>query len=316
MSFPHPITDPLDGGLLDVGDGHRVFWEISGNRGGKPAVLLHGGPGGGSSPRHRSLFDPERYLLVQFDQRNCGRSTPHAATPVVDLRHNTTRHLVGDIEHLRAHLGIEEWLVWGGSWGATLALAYAQAHPDAVSELVLAAVTTTSRAEVEWLTRSMGRVFPERWERFIGALPPQERHGNLAAAYHRLLMDPDPHVHEPAAVAWCEWEDTHVSLANGHQPDLRNQDPAFRLAFARLVTHYWANAGFLDDGALLRDAGRLAHVPTFLLHGRMDVSSPAETAVTLAEHLPDAELFIAEREGHGGPALSEHATMITDRLAT
>ena len=256
MPSPHSVTDPFDEGLLDVGDGHRVHWELSGRPDGRPAVLLHGGPGSGSSPRHRRLFDPDRYLIVQLDQRGSGRSTPSAGAPIVDLSTNTTAHLIADIEALRARLGIDRWLVWGGSWGTTLGLAYAQAHPSAVTELLLASVTNTTAAEVEWVTRTVGRLFPERWRAFRDHLAPEDRDGDLAAAYNRLLMDPDPAIHEPAALAWCDWEDTHVSLVSGYEPDLRLEGPEFRLCFARLVTHYWSNAAFLPGGQLLREADR------------------------------------------------------------
>ncbi|MEL6982945.1 MAG: alpha/beta fold hydrolase [Actinomycetota bacterium] len=292
-----------------------MHWEESGNPEGKAAVLLHGGPGGGSSPRHRRLFDPARYRIIQFDQRNCGRSTPSAAEPVVDLSNTTTADLIDDIEALRDHLGVERWLVWGGSWGTTLGLAYAQAHPTSVSELVLSAVTSTTAGEVEWVTRTMGRIFPEAWAEFVAALPADDRDGNLAAAYNRLLLDPDPAIHQPAADAWCAWEDVHVSVATGPQPGLTIAEPGFRLCFARLVTHFWGNAGFLRDGQLLANAGRLADIPTFLTHGRRDVSGPADIAVALAAAIPGAELFIAEEEGHGGPAMTAWVVSITDRLS-
>lgn len=315
MAEAHPITDPYRSGHLDVGHGHAIHWEVSGNPDGKPAVLLHGGPGGGSSPRHRRLFDPTRYQIVQFDQRNCGRSTPSAVDPVVDLTRTTTAELIADIESLRSDLGIERWLVWGGSWGTTLGLAYAQAHPGSVTELLLAAVTSTTAREVEWVTRAMGRIFPEAWADFVAALPPEDRDGNLAMAYNRLLMNPDPAIHQPAADAWCAWEDVHVSVATGHQPSLMIAEPGFRLCFARLVTHFWGNAGFLDDDQLLANADRLAGIPTFLSHGRRDISGPADIAVALADAIPGAELFIAEEDGHGGQAMTEHTLSITDRLA-
>jgi proline iminopeptidase len=312
----HAITDPIDEGMLDVGDGHSIHWEVAGDPDGKPAVLLHGGPGSGSSPRTRQMFDPSRYLIVQFDQRGCGRSTPSASQPEVDLSANTTPALVADIERLREHLGIDRWLVWGGSWGTTLGLAYAEAYPGSVTELVLASIVTTSADEVLWLTRAMGRVFPERWRAFVEALPPHQRDGNLALAYNRRLMDPDPLVHEPAALAWCEWEDAHVSIAMGSGPGLRDEDPAFRLTFARLVTHYWGNAGFLEDGQLMRDAERIAHIPTFMTHGRRDISGPVDVPYALAQALPGAELFISETDGHGGPHMTDWMTSVLDRLAT
>jgi len=301
---------------LEVGDGHEIHWEVAGNPDGKPAVLLHGGPGSGSSPRHRQMFDPAKYRIVQIDQRNCGQSTPSASTPEVDLSTNTTSTLIADIERVRILLGIDRWLVWGGSWGTTLGIAYAEAHPEAVTELLLVSVVTTSEMEVDWVTRAMGRVFPERWREFVDAVPADDRNGNLAQAYNRLLMNPDPAVHEPAALAWCNWEDVHVSIADGYQPSLRNEDPEFRLCFARLVTRYWGHAGFLEDGRLMQDAGRLAGIPTFLAHGRRDISGPADIAVALAAEIPDSELFISDGEGHGGTDLTDWVTSITDRLVT
>lgn len=315
MVVRHRLTDIVDEGVLDTGDGHRVAWTVAGNPEAKPAVLLHGGPGAGSSPNTRRLFDPDRYLLVQFDQRGCGASTPNASGADVDLSTNTTQHLIGDIERLRIALDIDRWLVWGGSWGSTLGLAYAQAHPEAVSELVLNAVTTTSAAEVEWITRTVGRIFPEGWKQFVELLPPGERSGNLAAAYNRLLMDPDPTVHAPAATAWCRWEDVHVSLTPGYRPHPRFDDADFRLSFARLVTHYWANAGFLAEGRLLRDVDRLADVPVFMAHGRRDVSGPLVVAHELHQALPRSELFVAEDDGHGGTGMTEWTAALTDRLA-
>lgn len=183
-----PELEPYDLGMVDVGDGHRIYWEVSGSPDGKPALVLHGGPGSGSSPRSRQLFDPAAYQIVQFDQRNCGRSTPNASEPEVDLSANTTVHLVGDCERLRTHLGIDRWLVWGASWGSTLSLAYAQAHPGRVTEMILVSTVTTTRREVEWVTRAMGRVFPEEWARFRDAGPEVDRDGDLSAAYSRLLQ--------------------------------------------------------------------------------------------------------------------------------
>ena len=179
----------------------------------------------------------------------------------------------------------------------------------------MSSVVTTTAAEVDWITRTMGRIFPERWHDFRDFLPPDSRDGELASAYNRILMDSDPTIHEPAAMAWCDWEDTHVSIADGYRPYLRNEDPKFRLCFARLVTHYWGNAGFLEDRQLLRDTEKLTGIPTFLAHGRKDVSAPADIPVALAASIPDAELFITETEGHGGPILSRWMTTVADRLA-
>lgn len=309
----YPSTEPHESGMLDVGDGHSLYWEVSGNPDGKPAVALHGGPGQGSSPRTRSLFDPDRYRVVLFDQRNSGRSTPSAADPVVDLSANTTQHLVADIEALRVHLGIERWLVWGGSWGVTLALAYAQAYPQRVTELVLKAVTTGDQRD--WITRDMGRVFPREWERFRDGVPAAERDGDLSAAYSQLLHDPDPQVRTNAARRWCEWEDTHMSLAPDAAPFLSVADPAFQLAFARIVTHYWSHGCFLDEGQLLRDIERLHGIPAVLIHGRYDVSCPLGTAWALHRAWPGSELVVLDDTGHRGASMTTAIIAATDRFA-
>ncbi|MFD0817834.1 prolyl aminopeptidase [Micromonospora zhanjiangensis] len=312
MTGRHPEIEPYDRGLLDVGDGHFVHWETCGNPDGKPAVVLHGGPGSGCTPGWRRYFDPVAYRIVLFDQRNCGRSTPHAGEPTVDLSANTTHHLIADIERLRGLLGIDRWLVFGGSWGSTLGLAYAQRHPDRVSELVLFSVATTTRQEVDWITRSMGRVFPEEWARFRDGVPVAERDGNLAAAYSRLLHDPDPAVRDRAARAWCAWEDTHVATAGRPpRPDPRFADPALRLCVARLVTHYWANAAWLDEDVLLRGAGTLAGIPGALIHGRLDISSPADIPWHLHQAWPGSTLTLLDDTAHGATTQSMVQALIT-----
>src|SRR3954447_12489580 len=293
----HEVTEAFDQGFLVTDDGHRVYWEAAGNPAGKPAILLHGGPGSGSWPRARRLFDPDRYLIVQFDQRQCGRSTPNAADPVVDLSTNTTAHLLADVEALRTQFDVDRWLLWGGSWGTNLAPAYAHAHPEHVSELALSSVVTTTHAEVDWVTRKMGRVFPEQWARFRDHVPEAERDGNLAAAYARLLASPDAAVHGPAALEWCRWEDTHVATYPDHTHDERYDDPAFCLCFARLVTHYWANAAFLDDGVLLRDTDRYEGIPIAMVHGQLDISGPPDIAWKLAQACPLAELTLIGDQG-------------------
>ncbi|NEA36437.1 prolyl aminopeptidase [Streptomyces sp. SID13031] len=314
----HQETEPYDRGMLDVGDGQLVYWEVCGNPEGKPAVVLHGGPGSGAGAFWRRFFDPAKYRVVLFDQRGCGRSTPDAAEPDADLSTNTTWHLVADIEQLREQLGIEQWLVLGASWGATLAFAYAEQHPSAVSEIVVFSVTSTTPREVEWITRDMSRIFPEEWTRFLDVVPVEERDGNLALAYSRLLHDPDPAVRDRAARAWCEWEDTHVSTYQGFKPDPRYEDPTFRLRFARLVSHYWGHAGWIEDGALLRDAPKLAGIPGVLITGRLDISSPPDTAWRLAQAWPDAELHIVTDAGHGAGKASVSDLVLTaiDRFAT
>jgi proline iminopeptidase len=300
--------EPYRTGMLDVGDGHSLYWEVCGNPDGKPVVMLHGGPGAGCTPGMRRAFDPERFHVVLFDQRNSGRSTPYAGDPEVDLSANTTPHLVADIERLREHLGIDRWLVWGGSWGVTLGLAYAQAHPRRVTELVLVAITNGDRRETDWITRDMGRVFPREWERFRDGVPADQRDGDLSAAYSRLLHDPDPAVRARAAQDWCDWEDTHVSLAPDHQPRLSVAEPGFQLCFARVVTHYWAQGCFLEPGQLLAGAPRLAGIPGVMVHGRFDVSGPLDTAWHLHRAWPDSELVVVGDAGHSsasmGPALA------------
>jgi proline iminopeptidase len=313
MVGPYPAGPPHESGLLDVGDGHRVHWEERGRPDGKPALVVHGGPGAPSQGMPR-LLDPAAYRIVVLHQRNCGRSTPSAADPATDLSTNTTDALIADMERLRAHLGIERWLLLGGSWGVTLALAYAVSHPDRVSELVLTAVTSGERREVEWITRSMGRIWPEAWARFRDGVPEAERDGNLAAAYARLLASDDPAVRERAARDWCAWEDTHVSLAPGWTPDPRFEDPTFRMVFARLVTHYWANDCFLPDGHLRATVGRLAGIPGVLVAGRQDVSGPPDVAWELHRAWPGSELVIVEDAGHG-IGTTDVVIEATDRFA-
>jgi proline iminopeptidase len=317
MGGLYPEIEPYEHGMLDVGDGHRVYWESCGNPAGKPVVVLHGGPGSGCTPGWRRYFDPDAYRVVLFDQRGCGRSTPHASAPVVDLSTNTTHHLIADIERLRQHLEIEHWMLFGASWGTTLGLAYAERYPARVTEIVLFSIATTTRRDVEWITRDMGRLFPAQWAHFREGVPPAERDGDLAAAYSRLLHDPDPAVRERAARDWCTWEDTHVAIRADHKPSPRYEDPVFRLAFARLVTHYWSHAAWLEDGELLRQAPRLAGIPGLLAHGRLDVSSPLDNAWLLAQDWPDAELVVVDEAGHGAgyPGMTETLVAATDHFA-
>jgi proline iminopeptidase len=298
-----PAIEPYEHGWLEVGDGHRVYFEVSGAPDGEPALFVHGGPGGGSYPGARRFFDPRVYRIVLFDQRGCGKNTPLASAPNMDLSANTTPHLVADMERLRVHLGIERWTLLGLSWGTTLALAYAQAHPERVRAMVLGLVSTCSRREVAWITEGVGALFPIEHEAFAAAVPDALRDRPLVDAYAAMLADPDPAVHDAAARAWCAWEDAHVSLSPGHAPSTHWDDPAFRLGFARLVTHYWRHAAFLGEGEPLRDGiGRLEGIPAVLIHGRFDVSSPLETAYRLSRGWNSSRLVVLD-EGHGGPAL-------------
>ena len=303
MTELYPPTEPYDQGLLDVGDGNLVYWDVRGNPTGKPVLLVHGGPGGGgpSVPRPSAL-DPDRYRVVRFDQRGCGRSTPHASDPATEMRHNTTHHLIADMELLREHLGIERWLLFGGSWGSTLILAYAEQYPHRVSEILIpTGVTTTRRSEIDWLYRGVGRFFPEAWERFRDGVPEADRDGDLLAGYARLMDSADPAVREQAARDWLAWEDAVVSAEpNGRRNPLSDRPPAAAMAFARLCAHYFSHGAWLEEGALLRDAGKLAGIPGVLVHGRQDLSGPAGTAWELARAWPDAQLSIIEDAGHTG----------------
>ena len=295
----YDAIEPFDTGVLAVGDDNEIYWEQVGKPTGKPAVVLHGGPGSGAGSWWRRLFDPDAYCVTLFDQRGCGRSKPHAADPAVDLSTNTTAHLIADIERLRMHFGFEHWLVLGASWGSTLGLAYAQSHPDRVSEMVLFSVVTTTRREVEWITRDIARLFPEQWERFRDGVPVEARDGSLAEAYNRLLEHPDPATRDRAARDWCTWEDVHIALAPQDAPDPRFADPAFRMCFARLVTHYWSHAAFVEDGALLRGCATLAEIPGVLIHGRLDVSSPLDIPLSVSRAWPGSRLIVVDDAGHG-----------------
>ncbi|WP_405677401.1 prolyl aminopeptidase [Streptomyces sp. NBC_01511] len=305
----YPPIEPYDHGTLDVGDGNLVHWEVCGNPDGKPALVVHGGPGSGCDPRVRRYFDPARYRVVLFDQRNCGRSTPHASHPAADLRHNTTGHLLADMERLRTHLGIDKWLLFGGSWGSTLILAYAERHPEHVSEIVIPSVTTTRRSEIDWLYRGAGQIFPEAWARFRAGAANAPSAGNpddtpvLLAAYARLTESPDPAVRDRATADWCAWEDAVLSGEPHGSPDPYSGRPAAgRQAFVRICAHYFSHGAWLEEGALLRDAGRLAGIPGVLIHGRYDLSGPLGTAWDLAAAWPDARLVVVEDAGHKGSA--------------
>ncbi|MFI0709898.1 prolyl aminopeptidase [Streptomyces inhibens] len=314
---PYPPIEPYDTGMLDVGDGNLVYWEVCGNPEGKPALVVHGGPGSGCTAGARRYFDPERYRVVLFDQRGCGRSTPHASDPATDMRHNTTDHLLADMEQLRTHLGIERWLLFGGSWGSTLILAYAERHPGRVTEIVIPSVTTTRRSEIDWLYRGVGRFFPQEWDRFLAGAPGVGRDGDIVGAYARLMEDPDPAVRERATADWCAWEDAVLSLESYGSPNPYGDRPSkARLGLVRICSRYFSHGAWLEEGALLRDAGRLAGIPGVLIHGRQDMGGPLHTAWELARAWPDARLIVIPDAGHKGSA-STRAEVIgaLDRFA-
>jgi proline iminopeptidase len=318
MRALHPEIDPHDSGMLDVGDGQLVYWEVSGNPDGIPVVFLHGGPGGGSSDVHRRLFDPAAYRIVLLDQRGCGRSTPHVSSSEADLAVNTTWHLVADLERLREHLGIDRWLVLGGSWGSTLALAYAETHPDRVTGLILRGIFTLRRTELEWFYEGpAGSVYPDGWEAFTAPVP-DARPGGIVEAYSRLLADPDPAVHGPAAVAWSTWEASGITLRP--QPDVvaRFAEPSYALAFARIENHYFMHGGWLEEGQLIRDAHLIRHIPTVIVQGRYDMCTPAVTAWDLHRALPEAEFTLVPDAGHAfdEPGILEALLAATERFAT
>ena len=310
--------EPYEKGMLEAGGGNLVYWETCGNPGGKPAVVLHGGPGSGCTEWHRRLFDPGAYRVVLFDQRGCGRSTPHASEPDIDLTSNNTASLVADMELLRERLGIGRWLVFGGSWGSVLALAYAEEYPDRVTEMALFGVATGRRAESDWLFRGgVSIFFPEQWQRLRAALPADQQDDDIVEAYHRLLFDPDPAVRQKAAFEWCMWESATPAWPPTTGLGKRFADPKFALAFARLVTHYVRDDFWIEDGSLLRDAGRLADVPGTLINGRFDFQSPIGNTWELKRAWPRAELVIVDNAGHAADnaGITRELIRATDRFA-
>ncbi|MEJ8571748.1 prolyl aminopeptidase [Microbaculum marinum] len=308
----YPPIEPYETGHLDVGDGHSVYWELCGNPDGIPAVFVHGGPGAGCGADHRRLFDPERYNVLLFDQRGCGRSTPHAG-----LEANTTWHLVADIERFREMIGADRWLVFGGSWGSCLALAYAQTHPDRVSGLILRGIFTLRRQELLWFYQEGASwLFPDLWEGYLAAIPEAER-GDLMAAYRRRLTDPDEAVQIEAARAWSLWEGQTLTLLPDEKIKEQHRDDRYALAFARIENHYFVNGGFMEEGQLIRDAGRLAGIPGVIIQGRYDVCTPMRTAWDLHRAWPQARFIEVRDAGHAysEPGILHHLIEATDGFA-
>ncbi|MEG3191116.1 prolyl aminopeptidase [Lysobacter sp. D1-1-M9] len=313
MRTLYPEIQPYDTGLLKVDDRHTLYYEQSGNPDGKPVVLLHGGPGGGCNGKMRRFHDPAKYRIVLFDQRGSGRSTPHA-----DLVDNTTWHLVADIETLRETLGIGRWQVFGGSWGSTLALAYAQTHPQRVTELVLRGIFMLRRWELEWFYQEgASRLFPDAWEHYIRAIPENERH-DLIDAFHRRLTSDDEATRLDAARAWSVWEGATSFLHIDEDFASSHADPHFALAFARIENHYFVNGGFFEcDDQLLRDAHRIADIPGVMVHGRYDVVCPVTNAWDLKKVWPKGELIITPASGHSAFEAENVNALVraTDRFA-
>ncbi|MDQ7727871.1 prolyl aminopeptidase [Halomonas sp. SpR8] len=308
----YPPIEPYETGMIDVGDGHTVYFERVGKPGGKPVVFLHGGPGGGFSPDHRRLFNPERYDVLLFDQRGCGRSEPHAS-----IEANTTWHLVEDIERLREHVGVTQWMVFGGSWGSTLGLAYAQSHPDRVSELILRGVYTVTQAEIDWYYQfGVSEMFPDKWAAFQSLIPIEERH-NMVAAYHRRLMGDDPVAQLEAAKAWTIWEGETITLLPDSALSAPYREGHFALAFARLENHFFTHKAWLEEGQLLANADRLKGIPGVIVHGRYDMPCPVRYALALHNAWPDSEFHIIEGAGHAWsePGILDQLIRATDRFA-
>ncbi len=298
--------------MLSVGDGHSVYYERSGKPGGKPAVFLHGGPGGGCAPEHRRLFNPDIYDILLFDQRGCGHSTPHA-----ELEANTTWHLVADIERLREFTGVEKWLVLGGSWGSTLALAYAEAHPDRVSALILRGVFTVTKAELSWYYQfGVSEMFPDKWEKFQAPIPEDER-CDMITAYRARLTGDDAAIQLEAARAWSVWEGETITLLPSAALAASHDDGHFAIAFARIENHFFFHGAWLEENQLLRDAGKLQGIPGAIIHGRYDMPCPARNAWELHKVWPEADLHIVEGAGHAfsEPGILDQLIRATDRFA-
>lgn len=313
MATLYPEIDPHASGLLRVDDVHEVYWEVSGNPNGKPVIFLHGGPGGGTEPKHRRFFDPKKYRIVLLDQRGCGRSRPHAS-----LTDNTTWHIVSDIEALREHLEIERWQVFGGSWGSTLALAYAQKHPTRVTELVLRGIFTFAKDEMDWFYRDGTRMlFPDAYADFLAAIP-QDEHGDIVAAYHKRLTGDDPKARAAAARAWSLWECRVATLMP--DPDLVRHcdESSFTLAFARIECHYFVNNGFLEsDTQLLDNIDAMRDIPGVIVHGRYDVICPPRNAWRLHQAWPESSLTLVDDAGHSAnePGIMRALVEATDSFA-
>ncbi len=309
----YPAIAPYQSGTLAVSDLHTLYYEQVGNPAGKPVVILHGGPGGGIEPFYRQYFDPEQWRIVLFDQRGCGRSTPHA-----ELQENTTWHLVSDIEALRQHLKIERWTVFGGSWGSTLTLAYSQTHPDACTGLILRGIFLLRAAEIHWFYQDgASRIFPDAWEGYLQPIPPAERH-DLIEAYYRRLTSPDAAVRTEAARAWSVWEASTSKLIPDPNLQAHFAEAEFAAAFARIECHYFINKGFFtQEDQLLQGCDRICHLPTVIVQGRYDVVCPMVSAWDLKQALPDAELIVVPDAGHSmtEPGIRSALLAAGDRFA-
>jgi proline iminopeptidase len=312
LRSPYPEIAPFETGRLRVDDLHELHFEQYGNPAGKPAVFVHGGPGGGTTPAQARFWDPSRYRIVLFDQRGCGKSTPHAS-----LERNTTWHLVADMERLRKHLGISRWQVFGGSWGSTLGLAYAETHPGCVTELILRGIFTLRPRELAWFYQDgASRIFPDAFEHYLAEIPSAER-GDLIAAYYKRLTSADGATRLRAARAWSLWEAVTSTLRPSPEMRASMSKDDFALAFARIECHYFVNKGFFErEEQLLEDAPKIRHIPGVIVQGRYDVVCPMETAWALHRAWPEAEMFVAQTSGHSAfePEIVHHLIAATDKF--
>ncbi|MEZ4506558.1 MAG: prolyl aminopeptidase [Thermomicrobiales bacterium] len=318
MRSLYPQIEPYDRGTLDTGDGNLLAYQQYGVPDGKPVLCLHGGPGSGCGPGWPRNFDPARYRIICFDQRNAGESLPPASDYSTSLANNTTWHLVDDIELLRHRLGIDRWMLFGRSWGATLALVYAEEHPKRVTDILLAAVTTTTRQEIEWLYHGVRILVPEAWQNFRHGAPPWANDDDLVSAYRELLEDPSAEIRQQAADAWCAWEDAVMDMGrNMHGQGFFEDPPEFRYGWSRIVTHYFAHRAWLEPDHILRNAGKLSGIPGILIQGRLDLAGPPITAWELARAWPGAELIILPDTGHtsADDSMVDAIVSATDRLA-
>ncbi|SRR5579883_27960 len=307
----YPEIEPYNQGHLQVSNIHSIYFEESGNPKGQPAVFVHGGPGGGTQPEHRRYFDPKHYRIILFDQRGCGKSTPYAS-----LEENTTWDLVDDMERLREHLGIKKWLVFGGSWGSTLSLAYAETHPDRVTHLVLRGIFLLRKWEIDWLyQKGADAIFPDFWEHYLEPIPESER-GDMLMAYHKRLTSTDHSIQLKAARAWSIWEGSTSKLLVDPNFVAHYGADDFAIAFARIECHYFVNRGFMEEGQLLRDVVKIRKIPTVIVQGRYDVVCPARSAWDLHRAFPEAELIITPQSGHSAFEVENRSALIeaTDRF--
>jgi proline iminopeptidase len=311
----YPAIEPYESGMLDVGEGHSLHWELCGNPDGKPVVFLHGGPGGGSSPDHRRQFDPDKYRILVFDQRGCGKSTPYAS-----LEANTTWHLVDDIEKLRSQVArVDKWLVFGGSWGSTLSLAYAQKYPERVTQLVLRGIFLFQQFELDWLYGEGGAssLYPDKWDEFVAPIPEGER-GDLVEAYRKRLTGDDADEQLRAAQAWSKWEADTVTVLPRPEVVEHFTSPEVAVAVARIENHYMHNHGWLEEGQLLRDTGKLRGIPGIIVQGRHDCCTPPRAAWQLKQAWPEVDLQIVPDGGHlfNEPGILDGLVRATDRFAS